>query len=254
MRKAVMLAFFTTLSLLSSAPSVLAQTTTDSPGDSRTFVVGGSVLLWSGFRTPQESTGFGFSNPDFKGTVTWPAAGVLLIGGASITQRWSVAAETTLRRAVSANIIERRRPAHYDNETLTPSYTERERLISVVARRRLQARRVDFYPMGGFSVSRVRQALTNRTGTITYNSGLLGPFPRQRPDTFLETKWWGLLVGTDVLFRTADDVSVTVGTRLHCIQRYEYNTYLRPMPAVAPLIFTMNAGIAWHPRIPRGRR
>jgi len=218
-------------------------------GESRDrFFLGGAFLVSSTLGATEDPAGYGFLRPYFHGSVESAAVGAVLNGGFFVERqgRWSVGAEIALRRAQSATVSEETR-SKFEFWRLSALYTERERLVSVVARLDAVRRaRVTLQPMGGLTVSQSTKALTNRHGWYEYPGGQL---PIERPDRQVDANRVGFLGGADLLFHLGREASITCGVRAHWVPRGEppSSSSGHEMPSTGPLVLQISAGVRWSP-------
>lgn len=213
------------------------------------FFLGGSFLVSSTVGANEDPAGYGYLHPYFHGSLDWPAVGAMFNGGVFVgrQKRWSIGAEVAFRRAQSAMISEDSR-SKFEFRQLSSLYTERERLVSVVARLdAVRHARITLQPLGGLTVSQSTRALTNRRGWYQYFGGRL---PIERPDRQVHAAQLGLLGGADVLFMLSRELSIACGARVHWVPRGEppSSSYDHEMPSAGPLILQISAGIRWSPR------
>jgi hypothetical protein len=220
-----------------------AQTDLDERPQRGEYFVGGSVLIWSGVGANQDPSGPGYLRPYFHGSLDWPAAAAMLNGSVFVTRSWSIGAEIAVRRAQSTMISEDER-AMFEFWHLRSLYTDRERLISIVATRHTTSLASSFalQPLGGVTVSQSTQSLTNRSGMYTYFAGTL---PVQRPDLSVDATRFGLVGGADMLIRLRRDLSMVCGGRAHWIRRPENQPSDRVGLRAAPVVMYLSAGVTW---------
>lgn len=230
--------------LIASSTPVNAQTRDEQPSRDR-FSVGGSLLLSSAHGAKEDPPGFGYQRPYFHGSLDWPAVGVMVSGGVFVAQTWSIGAEIALRRA-QASVISEETSQRFESERLSPFYTNRERLISIVLRRHVATGRgIDVQPLGGLTLSRATQSLTKRHGVYLYHAGSI---PVQRPDVSVHATGVGFVGGADVSLRVAGNLWIATGARAHWVFRPEYDPYDRQVPSAGPLVMQLNTGVTWRLR------
>lgn len=235
----------TPVMLVSLASTAGAQTDMkrESPAAHGRFFAGGSALLWSTHGAAEPA--LGFFDPQFTVALGWPAAGVMLNGGVFLGPRWSVGGELALRRPRSATMSEVTR-GKFEQWKLSSSFTDRERTVSFVVRRHLRAAAtVNVEPLGGVTISSSTRSNTNRRGIYEYFGGSL---PIERPDRSAQATRAGLVGGADLVFRTRTAASISLGGRLHLIQRPDDPARDSVGPAQGGFVLQIGAGLRWRPR------
>jgi hypothetical protein len=241
-RRVLLAAAFANLATLLSPLHAHAQPDAAEAAQGGRYFVTGSVLMWLTHGAAVDPAGPGFLRPSFHGLPDSPATGALFNGGVSIARFWSIGAEVALRRALTAAISEEVESKH-EVWLVTSLYTDRERVVSVIARRHLTpGASVHVQPLGGLTVSRSTQALATREGTY---QGLGGTLPVRWPDVETGATRTGLVGGADVLVRMSRDASFACGARLHWVDRRRHARGDPPVPG--PFVTYLTAGLRWHP-------
>jgi hypothetical protein len=207
------------------------------------YFVGGSVLVWSAVGATEDPSGSGYLAPYFHGSLQWPVPAAMLNAGVFVTPSWSIGGEIAVRRAQSAMISEDSR-SMFEVWHLSPLYTDRERLISIVTMHRGTSSTSSFsvQPLGGVTLSQSTESLTNRSGTYTYFAGTV---PIRLPDLTVDITRFGLVGGADVSIRISRDLSIVCGGRVHWIRRPEEQPSGRVGLPAAPIVMFLNAGVTW---------
>lgn len=247
-KEAILVAAFASAMMCSTGGDACAQTTADREPQPAPFFVGGSLMFSSRHREITDPPGSGYLHPLFHGSLDWPSAGATFIGGALVAPSWSIGAEVALRSAKSTAILEDTQAGHFQFILLSSTYTDRERLYSVVMRRHVVGRVIELQPLVGFTASHNTQTLTNRRGASNY-AGVTRP--AQTPDASAARWRPGLVGGTDLVFHAASGIAVNVGTRLHWIRRERYDEYEREFPHAGSIVLSFGAGLSWQPRARR---
>jgi hypothetical protein len=207
------------------------------------YFVTGSVLTWFTHGATADPPGAGFLRPSFHGLPDSPATGALFNGGVFVARSWSIGGEVALRRALTSAISEETR-SKYELWHVTSLYTDRERVMSVIARRHVRPRAsVHVQPLGGITVSRSTQALARREGVY---QGVGGTLPVRWSDVETGATRPGFVGGADVLVRMSRHASFAGGARLHWVDRRRHARGAPPIPG--PFVTYLIAGVRWHPQ------
>lgn len=234
----------TALLVAGASARVLAEQDARQPRESGPFFVGGAFLLSSAHGATQDPPGYGYLRPYFHGSPHWPAPGAMLAGGVFVGEDWSVAGEFAFRRSATATVSEESR-THFEFSQVSSVYTHQERLFSAVVGRQLKlGSSVELHPLGGLTISRGTQALTNRQSRYTYFAGTI---LSRLPDVAVDTTAFGVVGGADLLFRLRSGVSLACAARVHWLHRPDDESERRDVPRLDPYEVQIGAGIRWRP-------
>ncbi len=243
-RSNVLVAALAAAPLLLSSLEASAQTERHDPPTRGTYFAGASAVLWSTLAATEDPPGAGYLVTYYHGSLDSPAVGATFGGGVYIARSWSVGGEVAFRRSQSAEISEDSR-TKFETSHLSSRYTDRERLISVVARRHVRrGASLDFQPLGGLTFSRSSQSLSDRRGVYQYYGGTI---PIERRDVRADATRYGFVGGGDVLFGARHGIAVACGARLHWIRRPDSSPYVRVAPVPGPAVVQVSAGVTWQP-------
>jgi hypothetical protein len=232
-KSAVLISLLGTLSTTSAA----AQECVSTAIDAGRFYLSGSFSLSFGMGAESNPVA-SFRNRRFYGSLDWPEVNALVGGGLFVSQRIGIGGELTL--PLSHSVIIQERVQHpFEREELSSRDRNREQLASVFARAHFTRGTIMVQPLGGLTISRARQSLTDRAGTYFYHAGRLRV---ARPDTSEPTTRPGLVGGVDVLRRGAGDLWVVGGARLHLLSG---TALQRPVPDLDNWRQYVNAGVLW---------